>query len=61
MSGFEWGLPKVLEYSRATLPVIAPLACGAKVVVKVALLPGSKVNGILIPLTLNPFPVTVAW
>ena len=34
---FEWRLHRVREYSREMLPVMAPLDCGVKVVVKVTL------------------------
>jgi hypothetical protein len=37
-----------------------PLDCGAKIVVKLTLWPGARVNGMLRPLMLNPLPTTVA-
>jgi hypothetical protein len=48
------------EYSRTMLPVVPPLAWGAKVVVKLPLWPTANVSGKLIPLTLNPVPATSA-
>lgn len=52
----EWRLHKVREYSRETVPEMAPLDCGAKVVVKVTLWPRGRIAGRISPLTLNPVP-----
>jgi hypothetical protein len=38
-----------------------PEDCGAKVVVKLALWPGARDNGMPSPLMLNPVPETVVW
>jgi len=43
----------------ATLPVKLPEDCGAKVTVKDAACPGTKVRGVLIPETLKPVPAEV--
>src|ERR1041385_6297537 len=42
----------------ATLPLTAPAAVGLNSTMKVALWPAARVTGALIPLTLNPDPVT---
>jgi hypothetical protein len=42
----------------ATLPLTAPAAVGLNSTLKVALCPAARVTGALIPLTLNPDPVT---
>lgn len=45
----------------ATLPVALPADVGANFTEKLALCPAAIVAGILIPLMLNPVPVTAAW
>ena len=42
-------------------PLAEPPALGANDTVKVALCPPLSVNGVVIPLTLNPAPVTPTW
>jgi len=42
-----------------TLPVTLPAADGANETVKVVLCPAVKVTGVVIPLKLNPLPLTV--
>ena len=44
----------------ATLPLLLPMAWGAKVAVNPAVCPGAKFNGRVSPLTVNVAPVTVA-
>jgi len=44
----------------ATLPLVLPLDCGAKVTVKPAVCPGAKVKGKFKPLRLKPVPAVVA-
>ena len=61
MTLFSWCLPPYLEYSIETLPLMLPLDCGAKVVVKLTLWPEASVNGTLSPSTLNPVLDTVVW
>jgi hypothetical protein len=43
-----------------TDPLALPAACGAYCTLKLPLCPGVNVNGKVIPLPLNPVPVTVA-
>jgi hypothetical protein len=43
-----------------TEPLTAPAACGAKLMVAVVLAPTATVRGNVIPVTLNPAPVTLA-
>src|SRR5947207_7521755 len=42
----------------ATLPLTEPAADGVNTTLKLALWPAARVTGALIPLTLNPVPVT---
>lgn len=41
------------------LPLILAADCGVNVTVKVVLWPATRVNGVVIPLRLNPVPVTL--
>ena len=41
-----------------TLPLALPAEAGVKVTLKLALCPAVKVTGAVIPLTLNPVPLT---
>jgi hypothetical protein len=43
-----------------TLPLAAPLDCGAKVTEKLVLWPAVSVFGVVIPLMLNPVPLAAA-
>jgi hypothetical protein len=45
----------------ATLPLTAPGAVGVNNTLKLALWPAVRVTGALIPLTLNPVPLTPTW
>ncbi len=45
---------------KATFPLTDPEACGVKVTTNVVLCPGAKESGKVIPLRLNPEPVTLA-
>jgi hypothetical protein len=44
-----------------TFPLAVPAVCGVNPTVKVALWPAVSVMGALIPLRLNPLPLTVTW
>ena len=44
-----------------TLPLPEPVACGAKITLKVVLCPAASVVGMANPLKLNPEPLTAAW
>lgn len=44
---------------RVTLPLTDPTAAGLKITLKLALWPAFRVNGAVIPLTLNPVPVAL--
>jgi hypothetical protein len=44
-----------------TLPLALPADAGVNVTVKVALWPDVKVTGVVIPLKLNPVPLTATW
>src|SRR5258708_1613653 len=46
---------------RTTLPLAAPVDCGAKVTLNVRLCLGAKYTGRLSPLSVNPVPVPWAW
>ena len=43
-----------------TLPLALPVALGAKVTVNVALLEASTASGVVMPLSVNPLPLTAA-
>jgi hypothetical protein len=43
-----------------TLPLALAADCGVNVTVKVALWPAARVNGVVIPLRLNPVPLMAA-
>ena len=45
----------------ATFPLALPAAFGANVTEKLAVCPAAMVAGMLIPLMVNPVPVTAAW
>lgn len=42
-----------------TLPLAAPAAAGANFTLKVVFVPAANVTGVVMPLTLNPVPLTV--
>jgi hypothetical protein len=64
---FEFGdpFPRALvlgnEYAKETPPVTLPADCGANVVVRLTLCPGTSVAGSPSPLKANPAPDTVPW